>query len=95
MALSCGPHTKLFLGYYKAIQEAPITHLLEKAIDQSNCPNGVMQVVSDSTSQKFIPDKHGFIEDMTCLIITYIFLKTTHNLVWVAEKEVFCEIHRA
>lgn len=52
-------------------------------------------MVPDSPGQKLIPHKHGFIDDLACLIIIKVLLKTTHNMVRVAEKEVLRKIHRA
>lgn len=77
------------------ILKPSITHLFKEAIHQCNCPESILEVISDSTGQELIPDKHCFVEDMACLIITKVLLKTTHNMVRIAKKEVLCKVHRA
>ncbi|MFS7950182.1 hypothetical protein Hanom_Chr07g00580341 [Helianthus anomalus] len=48
----------------------------------------------DRSSQKLIPDKHRFIITPACFLSRQILLKTLHDMIGVAKKEVLCKIHR-
>jgi len=69
-------------------------HLFKKAVYQCNCPNSILEVIPNSSSQKLIPDKHGLIKDVACFTITQIPLKTTHDTVWVAKIEILRKVNR-
>lgn len=70
-------------------------HLLEEAVDQCDRPESVFDVVPYPAGQVLIPDEHGVVHHLPRLPIAQILLKATHNVVWVAEKEVPGEIHIA
>ena len=70
-------------------------HLLKKAIDQGNSPYSILKNISYSTSQKFIPHKHSFVQDLPSLIITHVPLETSHHMVGVTKVEILSKIHHA
>lgn len=52
-------------------------------------------MVPDSSRQKLVPNKHCLINNLPSILVSYVLLKAAHDIVRVAEEEVFREIDRA
>ena len=64
-------------------------------MDQSHSPESVVDVIPYATCQILIPDKHRVVDGLSGSLVAEILLEATHDMVGVAEEEVFCEIYIA
>jgi len=56
-------------------------YLVKEPMYQRDCPQGILEVIPNSTCQIFIPNKHCIIEALPKLLITQVLLKATHNII--------------